>query len=267
MEHVMAPFNISPSLSKLLDTLKGTDFENNISFMYVDSTGNVTVGVGHNLTADPNYQMLPFKINTEWEKETKKQPRRKRQHVKGGDIGISLVANRPPGIAATQSEIKNDFDFLTKHSGKGETKEPALKKYSPDQSSQNNPLLKRYTTVELDDKDIDKLFAADCNSFIGELRGIRLFGNAFDAYPVEGQAALIDMIFNLGSTVFRRVFSVTLIAAIKGEGSYAKMKVRERWNIAAAHSGRKVPAKRNQQVSNWLKSAASDKRFADGDSK
>jgi GH24 family phage-related lysozyme (muramidase) len=267
MDHIMPPYHISPELREQLETLKGTDFENNISFMYVDSTGNVTVGVGHNLTADPNYQAQPFKINRELDPETKKQPRRKRHAVKGGDIGISLAGNRPPGAAATPDEIKNDFDFLTKHSGKGESKGHGLKKYSPDQSSNNKQLLKRYTTLELDDDDIEKLFQKDCDSFISELRGVRLFGTAFDDFPVEGQAALIDMIFNLGSPTFRRLFSASLIAAIKGEGKFAKLKARERWNIAAAHSGRQVPPKRNQQVSDWFKSAAVNKKFAADDSK
>jgi hypothetical protein len=40
---------ISSDLKALLQTLKGTDFENNIPYMYLDSEGNVTVGVGHKL--------------------------------------------------------------------------------------------------------------------------------------------------------------------------------------------------------------------------
>ena len=37
-------------LNPYLLTLKKPDFENDVPYMYVDSEGYVTVGVGHNLT-------------------------------------------------------------------------------------------------------------------------------------------------------------------------------------------------------------------------
>jgi hypothetical protein len=127
----------------LLQTLKGTDFENNIPYMYLDSEGNVTVGVGHKLATHDDATKLSFKINSETDPETKTMPRRKRHAVIGGDRGPDLAKDRQAGYMATDAEIINDFDFLTGHEG--------LKKYFP-------PNLRPYTTLVLDDDDVDDLF-------------------------------------------------------------------------------------------------------------
>ena len=91
--------------------------------MYVDTTGNVTVGVGHNLTAHGDCQSLPFVVK-----------RLERKAVLGGDRGTPIGPPLTIGRPATVTEKRNDYDFLTSHTGLG--------KYAPEQ-------LAAYTTLEL----------------------------------------------------------------------------------------------------------------------
>lgn len=74
---------ISPKLLKLLEVLKKPSSENNIPYMYVDTVGKVTVGVGHNLDAHKDMLTLAFIVK-----------RLTRHHVKGGDTGIAKVLGR-----------------------------------------------------------------------------------------------------------------------------------------------------------------------------
>src|ERR1700682_1755765 len=102
----MANFQISAQLYSYLNQLKGPQFEKNIPYMYVDTTGNVTVGVGHNITSHGDYQSLEFVVK-----------RTERKAVLGGDKGLPVSMPRTIGRIATTAEKKNDYDFLSKHSG------------------------------------------------------------------------------------------------------------------------------------------------------
>src|SRR3954452_24177539 len=90
-----------------LDKIK--QLEKPVAYMYVDSTGNVTVGAGHNLTAHKDHKTLPFNTTSRFG----------RHKVLGGDTGIAITKNKFVGRAATPEEIQNDFDFLTKNKGLG----------------------------------------------------------------------------------------------------------------------------------------------------
>ena len=83
------------------------ELEDTAPFMYVDSTGNVTVGSGHNLTALQDHTKLPFKTTDRFE----------RKAVAGGDRGVPITVNKMVGRNATPEEIQNDFNFLNKHKG------------------------------------------------------------------------------------------------------------------------------------------------------
>jgi hypothetical protein len=68
--------------------------EKNIPFMYVDTTRNVTVGVGHNLTFHNDVATLPFVIK-----------RFDKHAVIGGDKGVSIAADRRRlDLVATEEE-------------------------------------------------------------------------------------------------------------------------------------------------------------------
>lgn len=112
--------------------------------------------------------------------------------------------------------------------------------------------LAKYTTLELKSATIDTLFTGDLN--IAAAVAKREFGTDFDKYPVSCQAALIDIAFNCGSF---RTFQTNFVPAIKGTGMYAKKTIKERWQVAANHSGRgKVSAERNLQIKKWISDGA-----------
>ncbi|WP_143169375.1 hypothetical protein [Vibrio quintilis] len=217
-------FTFSPKLLQLLQVLKKSSFENNIPYMYVDSVGKITVGVGHNLDAYKDKLELKFVVK-----------RLTRHHVRGGDTGISVKDKTCLGKAATADQINNDYNFLTKHIG--------LKKYNPEN-------LRKYTTLELSQDSIDKLFLADLK--IAAAVAMREFGSEnFRKYPIQCQAALIDIAFNVGNfSSFRNTF----VPAIKGTGKYKNMSMSERWKIASQSCRRgQVSSERNNQVVKWLK--------------
>jgi len=225
-EPFMAGYVISAQLRGYLDKLKGSAFEKNISYMYVDTTGNVTVGVGHNLTSHGDVQSLSFVVK-----------RLTRKAVLGGDQGIPIGTPQATNRPATVAEKKNDYDFLKKHTGLG--------KYAPEQ-------LSPYTTLELGSTEINRLFESDLQDAIALARNT-FTAAAFDAYPVSCQAALIDIAYNCGSFA---TFT-TLVQAVKGVGAYAGKSWSERWKAAASHAKRgKVNAERNSQIEQWLTAGA-----------
>jgi GH24 family phage-related lysozyme (muramidase) len=211
----MPPFLVSLELKSYLAKLKGALFEKTIPYMYLDTEGKVTVGVGHNITDNNDLDQLIFFVR-----------RLTRHHVIGGDTGVPLSKDRL-GQQATEAEKKNDSDFLSKHKGLG--------KYAPEH-------LAKYTTLEMPSGEIEKLFESDLKKAIGKARAE--FGIDFDTYPVQVQAAIIDIAFNVGSFAsFRGHF----VPAIK----------KKAWKEAAQHARRgKVNPARNQQVAAWLTTGA-----------
>jgi GH24 family phage-related lysozyme (muramidase) len=222
----MANFPISAPLRCYLNQLKGPQFEKNIPYMYVDTTGNVTVGVGHNITSHSDYQSLVFVVK-----------RTGRKAVLGGDKGLPVSMPQTIGRIATTAEKKNDYDFLRKHSGLG--------KYAAEQVA-------AYTTLEMNQQEIDRVFEKDLQDAIAVARNT--FGKImFDNYPASCQAALIDIAFNCGS------FSTfhTLLKAVQGIGIYATKPWSERWKAAATYSKRpQVSAGRNSIIDQWLNAGA-----------
>ena len=57
---MVAPIVIPGALKSKVE--KTREFEKNIRFMYLDTTGNVTVGYGHNLTSHGDRLSLKFKV-------------------------------------------------------------------------------------------------------------------------------------------------------------------------------------------------------------
>ena len=148
---------VDASLKSYLDKIK--QLEKPVGYMYVDSTGNVTVGAGHNLTAHMDHKSLPFKTTSRFA----------RHAVRDGDTGIAITLNKVAGRPATSVEIQNDFDFLTKHKGLG--------KYTVESG-----LLQKYTTLELGPDAIEALFQKDIQKAVDGVKG--LFGKDFDSFPV-----------------------------------------------------------------------------------
>ncbi len=220
------PFIPSFALKGYLEKLKGPAFEKNIPWMYADTVGQVTVGVGHNLTANGDATDLEFVVK-----------RFERHAVIGGDRGVPILVNKQVGRRATAAEIQNDYDFIELHKKLGQ--------FGAEQ-------LSKYTTLELPQPAIDSVFAGDLTD--AAHIAWREFSASFATYPDPAKAALIDIAFNCGGfTSFRHHF----VPAIKGTGVYARKSMSERWNIAAANCYRgKCQSLRNTIVAQWLKDAA-----------
>jgi hypothetical protein len=230
----MATLETSILFLNYLVKLKGPDFENNIPYMYIDTSAKVTVGVGHNLTAHQDHLTLPFVV-----------ARFERKKVIGGDQGTPIPKTRTAGTAATKDEIKNDFDFLIKHKGLG--------KYTPEN-------LAPYTTVELPSATIDEIFLKDVTSAIATAKGVL---PDIDSYPVPCQAGIVDIVFNTGRLKFP-----TLVRAVKAEKEFAGKLASERWEAAARESNRpQVKQERNNQVYQWFMAGAAEAKTAEAKKK
>ena len=221
----MATLETSVLFMNYLVKLKGKDFENNIPYMYIDTSAKVTVGVGHNLTAHKDHLSLPFVVK-----------RFERKKVISGDQGVPIPKTRPVDAAATKVEIQNDFDFLVKNKGLG--------KYTPEN-------LAPYTTVELTSATIDAIFLKDCENAIKTAKKVL---PDFDKYPVPCQAGIVDIVFNTGGLKFP-----TLVRAVKAEKEFAGKLASERWAAAARESKRsQVKQERNNQVHQWFMDGAAE---------
>ncbi len=230
------PEQFAPLLVPYLTTIKD-ELEKSIPYMYVDSQNKVTVGAGHNLTSHKDHKDLKFKIK-----------RHERHQVLGGDVGIPIPKERPIDAPALPTEIQNDFAFLTAHAGSKQGE--ALSKYV---ATQSGDPMRKFTTVELDQTEIDGIFWKDMVDAIGTARAA-FPKDAFDGYPVTCQAALIDIAFNTG-----RVNFPNLKKAINGEAPYSGKPESERWEIAASESNRPAAdEKRNKQIAAWFRGGVTE---------
>jgi hypothetical protein len=129
-------------------------------------------------------------------------------------IGIAGARTASSSDKASAGEIQNDFNFLTNHKGLG--KFPASQ-------------LAKYTTLELADDETNRLLDQDLAETV---RIAKAELPDLGSYPIECQAALIDIAFNVGNFVS---FRPTIVSAIKGQGLYAKKTLLKGWKAAAAH--------------------------------
>lgn len=219
---------IPSALFKRLDILKSSDFEHNIPYMYVDSVGIITIGIGHNLTRDAAYKNHIYHV-----------ARRTRKKLAGGDSGVAIGEKRNLRDKATGQEIEDDFRFLSLHAGNGSG--AGLWKYAPENMS-------AYTTLEMPPIEILRLFAEDLKKHYDIARQT-LGAATFDALHLGGQAALVDIAYNVGNI---STFP-TLLKVIKGEGAYGGLTATEKWRTAARHTSRpQVSTVRNTKVSDWM---------------
>lgn len=107
---------------------------------------------------------------------------------------------------------------------------------------------KRFTKLQLNKVEIDKLTNKHIDSFYKELKQIYI---GFDAFPSEAKLALMDIIFNVGMTDLRTRWPI-LNAAVKAND----------WAKAALNSNRKPPvsAARNKYVKDLFDKAESVKQ-------
>ena len=147
--------------STYLPILSG--FEGAIPYMYLDTSGNVTVGVGNLLADATEAQALAFVVRPD--------PDANPDSNSGADPSAAPIAATPDQIAA-------DFAKLTQ-----QPKAMAASYY------------KEFTALDLPDDAIMALLTSRVQAFTIQL--IATFPN-FNDYPSEACAAIFDMAFNLG---------------------------------------------------------------------
>lgn len=173
-----------------------TAYEGSVDHMYLDTRGNVTVGVGHLVRSAHEAQQLPF--------------------LKRNDT------------RATSSEIRDEFESLRKL--------PYGQPYSARYYSGFAQLRLRQSTI-------DSLTDMHIQSFELELK--RLYP-AFGSYPTEARLALFDMIFNLGMTRLRTLFT-----------RFNQAVLTEDWSAAARECNRPgIQVTRNRYVRELFERAA-----------
>jgi hypothetical protein len=213
-------------LNHYLFKLKSASFEKNLPYMYLNSLGHLTVGIGHNIDARGDLLDLPFVTTERFEREA----------AKDGEKGTPITENKVPNRPATPQEIQNDASFLKEHLD--------LEDDPPDD-------LAKYTTLELAPDAIEDLFLTDLNRAYESLLNEFGFGH-FLAFPVPCQAGLVDLQFNTGDI---RGFPA-LLRAVKGRGEFAGKPLSERWRAAAAQCNRQVSNERNNTVRQWFTQGA-----------
>ena len=141
-------------------------WEGNASYMYLDSTDHVTVGIGHLLATVDDAKSLSFIYR-------KDQP-----EVKVGGKGTNKPAAKK-GDRADADAIAADYAKVLTKAGQGYRAQA----------------FEKLTELDLSSDDIDSLFAADIAIFEAKLPG--LFPD-YATYPPSAQLALLDLIYNVG---------------------------------------------------------------------
>jgi GH24 family phage-related lysozyme (muramidase) len=133
-------------------------WEGEVSFMYVDTRGYVTTGIGHLLKSSSDAEKLP------WRHSTTGQP-------------------------ATPAEIRCAFERLSHVAAD-------YKREHPDAKGLPLKTAERVSDLVLPDGYATKLAATRVNGEF--LKGLRHLFPAFDSFPMPAQRALVDMSYSLG---------------------------------------------------------------------
>jgi len=149
-------------------------------------------------------------------------------------ITMYRIVNKLPGAMATLLEKQKEFDNISKQK----------RNYKAEWYA-------KHTTLMMKDTDITAQLNKHIDSFYKELSitytKAKGYPDDFDKLDKDVQAALFDMIFNLGATKLTKVFS-KFDNAIKAGN----------WKLAAAESNRpQIDPRRNDYVKKKFISAAS----------
>lgn len=145
---------------------KQREFEGSFDYMYLDSKGFVTVGIGHLLPTAADAAGLPFVIT----------------RTPVPDPKLPLFKPEPKLDKATAAEIKSDYAAVKKQAvGKRESAYASA------------------TKVRLPQSEIDRLLTADLDDAIIQLRSRY---SKIDDWPQSAREAVLDMAFNMGGNFF-----------------------------------------------------------------
>jgi hypothetical protein len=189
------------------------DWENEIPNLYLDSQDKVTVGIGCQIFSVKEAEALHFVYRDD--------------QVKGEGKQKEIVARK--GDTATAKAIDHDYNEV-------------LKKAGADWAATS---FKKVTLLDLPTDEVDRLFYERVATFEGDLRDI--FSD-YDHFPAPGELALMDMIFNLGTSGLVKKFPALVEAAKKRD-----------WSTAAKECHRLgIPERRNTRTAELFGEAADD---------
>jgi len=190
--------------------------EKDYEYPYIDSTFNITIGYGINIDKKEEFKNLPWKFKTE----------------SGSDATDEQIEAAYAELTR-QKGISTNIKEVTKN-GKTEKVFNIVADAQRDWSNLVLPQAKR-----------DELFQEKFNYFRDVLSAKRF--SDFDCFPPPAKISLIDMLFNMGETVFSRGGWPNLFKAVNQRD----------WRTAAEESHRKdVPEDRNRQTYDYFIKAA-----------
>lgn len=218
--------NITTLFLKNLKTHEGS-----VVHMYLDTSGNVTVGCGHLLSTSGDAIGLPFFTRQKPDFAGHPITDANRLAAFSELRGSSLLRPTPAEFrlpdtrSATAAEITKDWDEVKKQSF----------------GNFKAAYYAHFTKTWLSDAYIDTLLEADVRQKINEIRS-HVFPD-FESYPQSGQEAIIDMAFNLGVNKLENGFPA-FVKAVKSLD----------WATAALESHRLPPVsnERNQAAKRLL---------------
>lgn len=194
------------------------DHEKDYEYPYIDSTFNITIGYGINIDKKSVFVALPWKF----EKET------------GPDATKEQIESAYAELTRQKSVSNNLKRVEDKKTGETKTVFNVVAGAQRDWSHLILPQAKR-----------DDLFQEKFNYFRDVLPAKKF--SDFDCFPPPAKIALIDMIFNMGETVFSRGGWPNLFKAVNQRD----------WRTAAEECSRKdVPEERNTKTRNFFIKAA-----------
>lgn len=141
--------------------------EHNFPYMYLDTTSNVTVGIGHLIPSRAKALELPFVY-------------RKDQPAPAGSGSPAKAKGSP----ASQEEIGRDWDEVEKYQQPADPKEAYVARFYGGK-----------TRLELLESEIDSLFDSDVSAKETDLA--KVFPS-YRLFPDDAQLALLDLAFNRG---------------------------------------------------------------------
>lgn len=152
-------------------------------------------------------------------------------------VTMYTVVDDQPGKLASQKQKEEEHVKI----GKQTKRRPAI-------------WYRQFTTLMMKRSDIERLFKKDLDSFYVDLtrryKKSNGFSKKFDDFPDKVQMALFDMIFNLGATKLRKLFT-----------EFHKAIAREDWAKAAEESSRKkIGPDRNSYVKGLFNAASKEQK-------
>ena len=224
-------------LTGALNMLKG--YEGNVPYMYLDTRGKVTVGVGFLLASADDATKYAFYKNNASAFSSAVNAQTRTMPNPALDVARPSVTDLPePGIVtpmilglqkATQDEIKAEWANIKKQA-----------------AGQDATYYKKFTSMKMLAGDIDSILTKNISSF--EAEGKEVLPN-WDDFASPAQLALLDMIYNLGSL---QGFPKLLAAAKKKD-----------WAVCANECHRDGPSQeRNDDTKARFEAAAREQPFS-----